>query len=543
MRPAIGRWFSEADDTPGTPDTAIVSYGYWQRRLAGSPAAVGQHITIDSRPHAIIGVMPRGFRFLDADPDVILPQRFQGAQLVPNDVHMYMGIARLKPGMSVEQASNDVRRMLPIWIQERGTNAAALTAARFGPALRSAKDEVVGDIGGMLWLLMGTIAVVLLIACANVANLLLVRAEGRRQELTVRAALGAGWKQIARQLLAESVTLAILGGVAGLALAYGGLQLLVAIAPASLPRLSEVSIDPVVLLFTLGVSVSSALIFGLIPIAKYSGARTGRALDAVTRGRIVGQTRERHRTQNALVVLQVALAVVLLVASGLMIRSFQAMRNVHPGFAQPGQIQTIRLSIPATQVPEPERVVQMQHQIADRLATIPGVTAAAYAAALPMEMEFENNAGTSVEGRTYEGIPPLVRAKNVSPGLFKTLGTSDDRRSGFHMDRHPRAASRGNRVERDGARQLGRAVGGARKAGPHRTCGAVVRSRGRGRRYPRQWRSAGRASNRLLACQRIRAQRRPAAGLRPPRPDICRSQRASRLGRLHSRRALARSGP
>jgi putative ABC transport system permease protein len=423
VRPTFGRWFSEADDTPGTPDTAIVSYGYWQRRLAGSPAAVGQHITIDGRSHAIIGVMPRGFRFLHADPDVILPQRFQGAQLVPNDVHMYMGIARLKPGLSVEQASNDVRRMLPIWIQERGTNAAALTAARFGPALRSAKEEVVGDIGGMLWLLMGTIAVVLLIACANVANLLLVRAEGRRQELTVRAALGAGWKQLARQLLAESVTLAILGGIAGLALAYGGLQLLVAIAPASLPRLSEISIDPVVLLFTVGVSVSSALVFGLIPIAKYSGPRTWMALSGVARGRVVGHTRERHRTQNALVVLQVALAVVLLVASGLMIRSFQALRDVHPGFAEPEQIQTIRLSIPATQVPEPERVVQMQHEIADRLASIPGVTAAAYAAALPMEMEFENNAATSVEGRTYEGIPPLVRAKNVSPGLFKTLGT------------------------------------------------------------------------------------------------------------------------
>jgi predicted permease len=423
VRPTIGRWFSEADDSPGTPDTAIVSYGYWQRRLGGSPSAVGRHITIDARSHEVIGVMPPGFRFLHADPDIILPQRFQGAQLAPNDAHMYMGIARLKPGTSLEQASHDVGRMLPIWVQDRGTNPAALNAARFGPALRLAKDEVVGDIGPMLWLLIGTIGIVLLIACANVANLLLVRAEGRRQELTVRAALGAGWRHIARQLLVESVTLAVLGGLLGLALAYGGLRLLVAIAPATLPRLSEVAIDPVAMVFTLGVSVTSALVFGLIPIAKYSSPKKGLALGGVTRGRIVGQTRERHRAQNALVVLQVALAVVLLVASGLMIRSFQALRNVNPGFTQPEHIQTIRLSIPAAQVPAAERVLRMQHDIAERLASVPGVTSAAYASALPMEMEFENNAATSVEGRTYDGIPPLVRMKLVSPGLFTTVGT------------------------------------------------------------------------------------------------------------------------
>ncbi len=148
--------------------------------------------------------MPQSFRFLNADPAVILPQRFEGPQLLPNDVHAYIGIARLKPGVSLAQANADVGRMLPIWIEERGTNANVLNAARFGPAVRPVKQDVIGDVGPVLWLLMGTIGIVLVIACANVANLLLVRAEGRRRELTVRAALGAGWSHIARHLLVES---------------------------------------------------------------------------------------------------------------------------------------------------------------------------------------------------------------------------------------------------------------------------------------------------------------------------------------------------
>jgi len=200
--PAIGRWFSENDDTPGTPETAILTYGYWQRRFAGDPAIVGRTLTINAQPREIIGVMPRTFRFLDVDASVILPQRFEGDQLLPNDVHAYIGIARLKRGVSLAQANADVGRMLPIWIAERGTNERVLTGARFGPALRPVAQDVVGDVGPVLWILMGTIGIVLMIACANVANLLLVRAEAHRHELALRAALGAGWGHIARQLFA-----------------------------------------------------------------------------------------------------------------------------------------------------------------------------------------------------------------------------------------------------------------------------------------------------------------------------------------------------
>src|ERR1044071_2901216 len=161
--------------------------------------------------------------------------------------------------------------MLPIWIGEYGTNGPTLKAARFAAALRALKVDVVGDVGRVLWVLMGTVVIVLLIACANVANLLLARAEGRQQELAVRTALGAGWRRIARQLLAESAALGIVGGVLGLALAYGGIQLLRAMAPANLPRLVDVSIDPMVLMFTLTVALSSGLLFGLVPVSRYSG--------------------------------------------------------------------------------------------------------------------------------------------------------------------------------------------------------------------------------------------------------------------------------
>jgi putative ABC transport system permease protein len=399
-----------------------LSHGYWQRRFAGDAAVVGRLVTIDSRPREVIGVMPRGFRFVTAEPDVILPQRFGPAELMPNDVHMYMGIARLKPGTSLAQASADVTRMVPIWIAERGTNSRTLTAARFGPALRLLKQDVVGDVGPVLWLLMGIIGIVLVIACANVANLLLVRAEGRRQELTVRAALGAGWSHITRHLLIESLTLGVLGGVLGLGLAYAGLQLLVAIGPANLPRLSEISIDARVLAFTLVVSVVSALLFGLTPVVKYASPRRGLALGAAAGSRMIGESRTRQRSQNALLVVQVGLAVVLLVASGLMIRTFQALRRVQPGFSAPAQVQTLRLSISPADVPEPERVVRIQQDILDRLATLPDVSSAAFVNALPLEFEFENNMAVNAESETTaEGIPPMRRSKNVTPGFFTTL--------------------------------------------------------------------------------------------------------------------------
>jgi predicted permease len=423
--PAIGRWFTQSDDSAGTPETVILSYGYWQRRFAGSASVLGTRVTIDSKPREVIGVMPQSFRFLNAEAAVILPQRFQGGDLLPNDVHAYAGIARLKPGVTLAQANADVSRMLPMWIRERGTNANVLNAARFGPALRPVKQDVIGDVGAVLWLLMGTIGVVLVIACANVANLLLVRAEGRRHEFTLRAALGAGWSHIARHLLVESLALALLGGVLGVALAYAGLRLLVSLGPATLPRLAEISIDPMVLGFALAVSLTSALLFGLMPIVKHAGPTGAQALHGAARGdrRTLSQGRGQHRSQNTLVFVQVALAVVLLVAAGLMIRSFLALRSVQPGFVNPDRVQTLRLSIPEGRIAETERVSRMQQDILAEIGKISVVTSAAFTTALPMEMEFENNMVVTAAGQTYgEGIPPLKRSKSVAPGFFTTMG-------------------------------------------------------------------------------------------------------------------------
>jgi len=421
VQPAIGHWFSQADDTPGTSETVILSHAYWQRRFSGDQSVIGRTITVDSRPHVVIGIMPQSFRFLNSDSEMILPQRFNRSQLASD--FSYSGIARLKPGKTLAQANADIARMLPIWNATDPVNGGLLTAIRLSPALRPLKQDVVGDVGQVLWVLMGTIGIVLLIACANVANLLLVRAEGRQQELAIRASLGAGWRRIAQELLIESVTLSVLGGALGLGLASGGLHLLATMGPPNLPRLTEISVDHLVMAFALAVSVISGLLFGFIPVVKY--ARPGIAMTLHTGGRGLSHSRERHRSQNILVVVQIALALVLLVGSGLMIRSFRSLRRVQPGFGAPEQIQTLRITIPEAQVAEPEGVTRMQNEILAKITAIPGVTSAGFMNALPMVTDFQSNNSVFVEDKPLaEGqVAPLRRIKFVSPNLFQTLRT------------------------------------------------------------------------------------------------------------------------
>jgi predicted permease len=422
VQPKLGRWFSQADDTPGSPETVILTYGYWQRRFGGDKSAIGRTITVDSRPHNVIGVMPAEFGFRQ-NPELILPQRFDRNKIFLGNFS-YQGIARLKPGVTLEQANADVARMLGIWLKAwpppPGFSRALFENARLGPKVQPLKQEVVGDIGATLWVLMGTIGLVLLIACANVANLLLVRAEGRQQELAIRAALGAGWGRIARELLLESVTLGLIGGALGLGLAYGALRVLVAKGPANLPRLNEIGIDIRALGFALAVSLLSGLLFGVIPVLKYAGPNLASALKGG--GRTSSQGRERHRARNILVVVQVALALVLLVGSGLMIRTFQALRSVHLGFARPEQVQLFHVVIPEEQVKEPERVMRMQQAMLDKLAAIPGVTSAALASGAPLE-GFNSNDILFAEDKDYaEGqIPPIRRYRFISPGFLKVL--------------------------------------------------------------------------------------------------------------------------
>jgi len=424
--PLMGRWFTRQDDSPGSADTAMLTYGYWQRRFGGDPSIVGRSITVDGKPRRVIGVMPQQFYFLDQNnPLLILPFKFDR-----NELHLgnfsFQAVARLKPGITVEQAKVDVARMIPIVFRSfpapPGFSLRLFEDARIGPNIRALKQDVVGDVGNTLWVLMGGIGLVLLIACANVANLLLVRAEGRHQELAIRVALGAGWGRIAAELLSESLLLGLAGGVLGLGLAYGALRVLVAMAPAGLPRVSQIGIDGLVLLFTLIVALLASLLFACIPILKYAGSQLGTGLRQG--GRSLSASRERHRARSALVIVQVGLAVVLLVGSGLMIRTFRAFTKVQPGFAAPSEVQTLRLSIPEVQVKEPERVVRMDEEISQKLAGIPGVSSVGMCSTIPMDGDGSFDPVFS-QDRTYaEGqIPPIRRFKFISPGFLKTLGT------------------------------------------------------------------------------------------------------------------------
>ena len=324
IQPILGRWFTPKDDSPGSPETVILTYGYWQRRFGGDASAIGRQIRLDGKPKEVIGVMPQSFRFLDLKPDLIQPFQFDRNKTTLGNFS-FQGIARLKPGVTLIQANADVARMIPLvnakFPPPPGFSAKIFEQVKILANVRPLKHDVVGNLGKVLWVLMGSIGVVLLIACANVTNLLLVRTDGRRQELAVRVAIGASSSQIAGELLIESALLGVLGGAAGLGLAYLALRLLVRIAPANLPRLENITIDPMTLLFTLAISVVAGLLFGVIPVLKYASPKVMPALRAG--GRTLSQSKEAQRTRSALVVLQVALAVVLMISSGLMIRTFQ----------------------------------------------------------------------------------------------------------------------------------------------------------------------------------------------------------------------------
>src|SRR5580700_8702105 len=234
--PALGRWFSQADQIPNGAERVMLSYGYWQRRFGGDRAVVGRNVLVDSRSREIIGVMPQGFRFLDADFDLIVPLAFDRGKLILAGFG-YHGVARLKPGVAIAEANADMARMLPIWMDSwsngPGTNPRIYETWKITPTIRPLKQEVLGNVSQVLWVVMATIGLVMVIACANVASLLLVRVESRQQELAVRAALGAGWARIVRGLLVESVLLGLMGGVLGVGLAYAGVHFLVAWGPAN----------------------------------------------------------------------------------------------------------------------------------------------------------------------------------------------------------------------------------------------------------------------------------------------------------------------
>jgi predicted permease len=424
VTPQIGRLFAAADDNPKSERTVMLSDGYWRSHFGGNPSVLGQRMLLDGNAHSIVGVLPPSFEFMDRKIDLVIPLRVDRAKTYLGKFS-YMGVGRLKPGISIKQADADLARMLPMVTQRfpppPGFTVKMFDNARIAPNLRLLKDDLIGDIGNTLWVLMTTVGIVLLIACANVANLLLVRAEGRQQELAIRAALGAGWTRIARELLLESVTLGVVAGVVGLGLSWGALKLLSASDLVHLPRAHNIQIDVCVVLFTFATSIGFSAFFGLIPVLRYARPQIANTLHSG--GRSMSHSKDRHRLRNLLVVAQVALALILLVTSGLMIRTFRNLRHVDPGFTNPHEIQTVRIGIPDEQVKEPERVLHMEQAMLDKIAAINGVQSVSITTAVPMGGE-ESSDPIYAEDKTYrEGrIPPLRRYKWIAPGYFATMG-------------------------------------------------------------------------------------------------------------------------
>jgi predicted permease len=442
VQPALGRSFTQSEHGAAAdgPAPVLISHAFWQRRFGGDAAVLGREISIVAQERAgtlpplpesqIVGIMPPDFRFLDMtpQPDVILAVRLdpQAEGYIAGNFN-YHALARLAPGVTLDEAQTDLQRLLTNWQNTWplpswavGVTRETVTNLRMAPVMRPLKDDLVGDIASTLWVLMGAIGGVLLVACANIANLMLVRTEARRPELAMRAALGARPGRIARELLVESICLGAAGCAVGLALAYAGRELLVAMAPSNLPRLQEIAVHPPVLAFSIAVALATTLLFGSFTALKHA-----LHVDAPATGAARGASasRDRSRVRSALVVVQVALALVLVGSSALMIRTFAALRDVDPGFSDPATIQTVRVWNPVFYA-DTARNLNAQREMLDKLSALPGVTSAGFASTLPMEGQ------TSIAPIVFDGqavpagsMPASRRHKHVSPGYFQTMGT------------------------------------------------------------------------------------------------------------------------
>lgn len=414
VQPALGRLFTQDDDMPGSPLRVILTHGYWRRVFGGTRDIVGQRLEIDGAPADVIGVLPASFRFLRMEPAVLLPLQPDRADATFASFG-FQALARLKPGVALAEANADIARMIPILEQIPGH-----VALKLEPYVRPLAEDVIGSIGSILWILLGTVSIVLLIAGANVANLFLVHAERRGQELAIRAALGASQARISRELLVESLMLGLGGGLVGLVLAQACIDLLRTLAPASVPRVDEIALDPAVLLFAAAISLLTGLLFGCIPMLRLREPNSTALKEG---GRQSGDGPVRRRTRHILVVAEVAMALMLLIVSGLMIRTFLAMQQVEPGFARPSEVQTFRIEIPGAAAPDPVEMARRHEQIAERLRAVPGVTSVGLSSSITMDGE-DNTNPLNVEGfPTPDGeMPPLRRFKSVAPGYFETMG-------------------------------------------------------------------------------------------------------------------------
>ncbi|HZN12569.1 MAG TPA: ABC transporter permease, partial [Blastocatellia bacterium] len=417
VKPALGRAFRAEEDQPGGEPVAILSHGLWQRRFGGDPQILGRALVLSGRSYSVVGVMPEDFNF-PSRVELWTPVGQESGQPSwqnrGNHPGLY-GVARLKGGVTIDRARAEMdaiaARLEQQYPQSNTGNRVSIT-----PAL----ENVVRDIRPALLVLLGAVGCVLLISCANVANLLLARAAARQKEMAIRTALGAGRWRVVRQLLTESLLLALLGGGLGLLLARWGVRLILAVSPDSIPRAREIGLDGRVLGFTLLVSLLTGVIFGLVPAWQASKPDLNETLKDAGRGSTGGLRRQRFR--SALVVAEVALALVLLVGGGLLIRSFYRLQQVNPGF-RPERLLTFQVALPSAKYSEDQPRINFYNQTLERLGALPGVESVGAATGLPLG---NNGWQTSfaIEGRPDPppGQRPLTETAIVTTDYFRAMG-------------------------------------------------------------------------------------------------------------------------
>jgi putative ABC transport system permease protein len=423
VSPMLGRVITPQDDITGAPIVIVIGYDLWQRALAGDRNVIGRTLQVNGRKANIAGVMPPGFAFPPGQLDA--PEVWSALQLGTPDPqrrgsHFLYVIGRLKPDVSELQAQQEINRHVQDSRARLGQNHPF--SPDFHPIVTyPLHGEVVSAIRPALWMLMAAVGFVLLIACVNVANLLLARAEARQREIAIRKALGAGFGQLVRQFVVEGLFLSIGGALAGLALAFAGLRVMVAAGRASIPRAAEVTIDPTVLAVTFGVSLLSAFFFGFAPLAQFAAGNMHDALKAAS-GRAAGSvTSSRFRAM--LVASELALALILLIGTGLMTRAFWKLGEVHPGFRPEGLL-TLRVNLPQATYPRPEQVDQFWRAIQEKANSLPGVKSASTTSSLPPQRPINAN-DTYIEGFTAVPNGPghnIDYWQIVGDRYFETMG-------------------------------------------------------------------------------------------------------------------------
>jgi putative ABC transport system permease protein len=420
VKAAVGRVFTPEEDVLGRNDVALLSHKLWQERFGSDPRIAGKKVTLDGTPYVITGVLPKNFSFGTAAYDLWIPIALSPERLMPRHIRTVTLAGKLKRGVSLERAQAEMNVIAQRFRREYPESYPE--GSGYGIRLVPAYEDLVGEVRTTLLVLFGATGLVLVIACLNVANLLLTRATSRSKEVAIRTALGSSRAFLVRQFLTEGILLSLLGALLGLVLAFWSIRVLVSFNPGDIPRLDQVHLDGSVLLFTLGLVVLTGAIFGLVPVLQSTGKRSLRD-PLQDGGKTSAGTAAGHRTRSALVVAEIALALVVLVGAGLMIQSFRRLLEVRPGFRTEGLL-TARFTLTRARYPEDSQTRAFQRQLLEQTASLPGVGSAAIASELPMGTGMNLSGDITVEGRILGPTepPPVTGWRMVTPDYFKVMG-------------------------------------------------------------------------------------------------------------------------